>query len=248
MRAGFDVRVDHRSHQERGLEVEPAEHMGVFASQMDRRGLEVSTTRIDENAARRNADLIRETQEQVLSVLTHEKSMFDRYDVARALHRYIDDIKGFENAFAAVMASPALIQLRPEQNGELARYSTREMLEIEHAMAASAGRMGQSSSHGANRHHVDLALSLQDDAIRARTAASLSGKVERGEMVLVDRERAIERSGLSEEQRVAVRHITGAEQIAAVIGFARAGKSTMLAAGRDAWERQGFRVYVAALR
>lgn len=246
-RAGLDVRIDHRSHQERGLEVEPTEHMGVFASQMDRRGLEVSRTRIDEKAARRNAELIREKPEQVLSILTDEKSVFDRHDVARALHRYIDDMQGFQNAFAAVMASPALVELRPEQNGELARYSTREMLEIEHAMAKSAERMGQPFSHGVNRHHVDQALSLQDDAIRARTAASLSGKVERGEMLLVDRKRVIERSGLSQEQRVAVQHVTGQAQIAAVIGFAGAGKSTMLAAARDAWERQGYRVHGAAL-
>lgn len=247
VRAGLDVRIDHRSHMERGLEVEPTEHMGVFASQMDRRGLEVSRTRIDEKAARRNAVLIREKPEQVLSILTDEKSVFDRHDVARALHRYIDDIKGFQNAFASVMASSALVELRLEQNGELARYSTREMLEIEHAMAASAGRMGQSSSHGVHRHHVDQALSLQDDAIRARTASSLSGKVERGEMLLVDRERTIERSGLSQEQCVAVQHITGQSRVAAVIGFAGAGKSTMLAAARDAWERQGYRVHGAAL-
>ncbi|WP_455273806.1 Ti-type conjugative transfer relaxase TraA [Rhizobium herbae] len=246
-RAGLDVRIDHRSHLERGLEIEPTEHMGVFASQMDRRGLEVSRTRIDDKAARRNAELIREKPEQVLSILTGEKSVFDRHDVARALHRYIDDSQGFQNAFAAVMASSALVELRPEQNGDLARYSTREMLEIEHAMAASAGRMGQSSSHGVHRHHVDRALSLQNDAIKARTAASLSGKVERGDMLLVDRERAIERSGLSEEQRVAVRHVTGQARIAAVIGFAGAGKSTMLAAARDAWERQGYRVHGAAL-
>ncbi|MHB0953241.1 MAG: Ti-type conjugative transfer relaxase TraA [Allorhizobium sp.] len=247
VRAGLDVRIDHRSHLERGLEIEPTEHMGVHASQIDRWGREVSRTRIDEEAARRNAELIREKPEQVLSIITGEKSVFDRYDVARALHRYIDDPQSFQNAFAAVMASTALVELKPEQNGALARLTTREMLEIEHAMAASAFLMGVARSHGVNRHHVDQALSLQDEAIRARTAASLSGTVESGEMVLVDRLRAIERSGLSDEQRIAVRHITGPEQIAAVIGFAGAGKSTMLAAARDAWERQGYRVHGAAL-
>ncbi|MGF6178273.1 Ti-type conjugative transfer relaxase TraA [Ensifer sp. 4252] len=246
-RLGLDVRVDHRSHLERGLEIEPTEHMGVHASQMDRRGLDVSRARIDEKAARSNADLIRRKPDQVLSIITGEKSVFDRHDVARALHRYIDDPRGFQNAFAAVMASPALVELKPETDRELARYSTREMVEIEHAMAKSAERMGQCSGHGVNRHHVDQALSLQDDVIKARLAASLSGKVERGEMLLTDRERAIERSGLSEEQRVAVRHITGSEQIAAVIGFAGAGKSTMFAAARDAWVRQGYRVHGAAL-
>lgn len=247
VRAGLDIRIDHRSHLERGLEIEPTEHMGVHASEIHRRGREVSRTRIDEEAARRNADLIREKPEQVLSIITGEKSVFDRYDVARALHRYIDDPQSFQNAFAAVMASTALVELRPEQKGELARLTTREMLEIEQAMAASASLMGVTHGHGVDRHHVDQALNLQDEAIRARTAASLAGKVESGEMVQVDRVRAIERSGLSEEQRASVHHITGPEQIAAVIGFAGAGKSTMLSAAREAWERQGYRVHGAAL-
>ena len=89
-RAGLEVQIDHRSHMERGLEIEPTEHMGVHATQMQRRGQEVSRSRLDSEAARRNAELIREKPEQVLSIITGEKSVFDRRDVARALHRYID--------------------------------------------------------------------------------------------------------------------------------------------------------------
>ncbi|MFK0167041.1 Ti-type conjugative transfer relaxase TraA [Rhizobium sp. NPDC090279] len=252
-RVGLEVRIDHRSHLERGLQIEPTEHMGVHASQMDRRGMEVSRRRLEERAAQRNAALIREKPEQVLTIITAEKSVFDRHDVARALHRYIDDdVQAFRNAFAAVMASPALVELQPERDGklahgELARYSTREMVEIEHGMAERASKMASTLGHGVDRHHVDQAIIVQDSAIRARTASSLSGKVERGMMALVDRERAIERSGLSEEQRLAIQHVTGAQRIAVVIGFAGAGKSTMLAAARDAWERQGYRVHGAAL-
>jgi Ti-type conjugative transfer relaxase TraA len=246
-RTGVEVRIDHRSHQERGLEIEPTEHMGVHASQMDRRGLAVSRVRLDEKAARRNAELIRSNPEQVLTLITGEKSVFDRHDVARALHRYINDPKAFQNAFAAAMASPALVELQPEQNGELARYSTREMIEVEHAMAASAARMAEASGHGVHRGHVEEALSLQDDAIRQRAAATLSGKIGRGDMSPADPEQAIAGFGLSQEQRSAVHHVTGPEQAAVVIGFAGAGKSTMLTAARHAWERQGFRVHGAAL-
>ena len=233
-RAGLDIRIDHRSHLERGLEITPTEHMGVHATQMERRGLDVSRARLDEDAARRNAELIREKPEQVLSLITNEKSVFDRHDVARALHRYInDDPQEFQSAFAKVMASPALVELQPERIDqgtgeiELARYSTREMVEIESGMVASAERMHQARNHGVDRRHVDRAIAAQDAAIQ-RSAGDASAR-------------------LSDEQRAAIEHVTGRERIAAVVGFAGAGKSTMLAAAREAWEAQGYQVHGAAL-
>ena len=220
-RAGLEIQIDHRSHMERGLEIEPTEHMGVHATQMQRRGQEVSRSRLDSEAARRNAELIREKPEQVLSIVTGEKSVFDRRDVARALHRYIDQPEQFQGAFARAMGSKALVELAPEvraASGEVlepARYSTREMVEIERGMVFSADRMSAARGHGVGETHVEEALAS--------------------------------RSYLSDEQQEAVRHITGEEQLAVVVGLAGAGKSTMLSAAREAWEREGYRVHGAAL-
>ena len=232
--AGLDIRIDHRSHMERGLEIAPTEHMGVHATQMERRGLDVSRTRLDEEAAQRNAELIREKPEQVLTIITGEKSVFDRRDVARALHRYInEDVQAFQSAFAKVMASPALVELQAERIDqatgeiELARYSTREMVEIESGMVASAERMHAAHGHGVDRRHVERAIEAQDAAIQ-RSAGDAAAR-------------------LSDEQRAAIEHVTGRERIAAVVGYAGAGKSTMLAAAREAWEAAGYTVHGAAL-
>lgn len=250
--AGHDVRIDHRSHQERGLEIEPTDHMGVFATQMERRGVEVSRTRLDGGAARRNADLIANKPEQILTLITGEKSVFDRHDVARALHRSIDQPDAFQAAFAKVMASDALVELQAERidaNGEitLARYSTKEMVALERGMADGAMRMSEARSHGVDGAHVEAALAVQDGAIRRGVAADTAGQVARGALSESDRDVAIDSAGLSGEQRRAVEHVTGGEQIAVVVGLAGAGKSTMLAAARDAWERQGYSVHGAVL-
>lgn len=225
-RAGLDIRIDHRSHQERGLDIEPTEHMGVHATQMERRDKEVSRTRLDSEAARRNAELIREKPEQVLSIITNEKSVFDRRDIARALHRYIDQPEAFQSAFATVMAAPSVVELQAERRDaqgrvlEPARYSTQDMVEIERGMIVSASRLatsglGEARDHGAGERNVEAALSAWPF--------------------------------LSDEQREAVRHVTGEERIAAVVGLAGAGKSTMLSAAREAWEREGYHVFGAAL-
>ncbi len=250
--AGLDVRIDHRSHQERGLEIEPTEHMGVFATQMERRGVEVSRSRLDGDASRRNADLIAEKPDQVLALITGEKSVFDRHDVARALHRSIDGAEAFQAAFAKVMASDALVELQAERidaHGEitLAKYSTNEMVALERGMADGAMRMSEARSHGVDAAHVDAAIAVQDGAIRRGVAADTAGQVARGALSETDRDLAIDRAGLSDEQRRAVEHVTGGQQIAAVVGLAGAGKSTMLAAARGAWERQGYVVHGAAL-
>ena len=226
-RAGHDIRVDHRSHLERGLEIEPTQHVGVYATGVVRRGGAVERRRIDPAAAQRNAVRIRERPEEVLSIVTGEKSVFDRHDIARALHRYIDQPSAFQTAFAKVMASPALMELQAERRDgrgrvvELARYTTQSQFQIEREMALRADSMAVSTTGG-------IAVGFQG----AVTEMSLANN-----------------SKLSDEQREAVRHVAGPERIAAVVGLAGAGKSTMLAAAKEVWERGdgSGRVFGAAL-
>ncbi|WP_035199117.1 Ti-type conjugative transfer relaxase TraA [Agrobacterium tumefaciens] len=239
-REGLDVRIDHRSHMERGLELSPTEHMGVHASQMQQQGMAVERGRLDDEAARQNAELIRQKPEQVLTLISHEKSVFDRHDIAKTLHRYInDDAQTFQNAFAAVLASPALVELQAEridaETGEVskARYSTQDMIDLELGMARSAERLHQAQSHGVDPRHVERAMERQDNAIRKSSGGPSAA--------------SDPSAGLSDEQRQAIAHITGPERIAAVVGFAGAGKSTMLAAASEAWEAQGYQVHGAAL-
>ncbi len=240
-RAGHDIRIDHRSHEDRGLEIEPTQHVGVHATQMGRRGKEVERERLAEEARVRNAELIRQNPEQVLTLITGEKSVFDRRDVARTLHRYInDDPAEYQALYTKVMASDYLVRIKEDRDG--VRYSTREMVELETGMARDAATMSGRHRHGVSNCHIDRAIDRQDEAIRRSVAAGLPD-----ELAADQRARRLQAAGMSQEQRGGLSHITGDEQIAVVVGSAGAGKSTMLAAAREAWEAEGYTVHGAAL-
>lgn len=218
--AGLDIRIDHRSHIERGLELDPTQNQGVHASNMQRDGKEIERLRLAPDAAQSNAERIIEKPERVLEIITAEKSVFDHRDVARVVNRYVDPAQ-FQQAYAAVMASPALEKLTEEKRLDdghriEAKLTTVKMLELEASMARHADSLAAKKGYGVDEKVVEKVFS--------------EGPIK-----------------LSHEQQLAVQHLAGEERIAAVIGFAGAGKSTMLNAAREAWERGGLRVYGAAL-
>lgn len=216
-RAGYGVEIDRRSHLDRGVTLAPGEHVGVHATQMQRRGKAgVDRVAIDPETAARNAAEIARRPGQILDLITAEKAVFTRRDVARALHRAgIDEPAAFQAALAQVMGSDGVVNLPATGREEGEIFTTRALLAVETEMARSADY---------------LAAGREDRFEPARVEAALSRRPE-----------------LAEEQRAAVRHVCGPEQIASVVGLAGAGKSTMLGAAREAWTAAGYRVRGAAL-
>ena len=61
------------------------------------------------------------------------------------------------------------------------------------------------------------------------------------------RRRLMESTTLGREQVLAFRHVTQAQDLSVVVGYAGTGKSTMLGEARAAWEADGYQVRGAAL-
>ena len=220
LRAGHDVRIDHRSYRDQGVELEPTSHLGKAVEEMAGRGEYTDRTRQLEEVRERNAGRIEGRPEIVFENLTRQRSSFTRTDVAREVFRCLDDGERFQKLMAQLEGSPELVALTPNliRDGEViepARYTTRTMLGIEARMAETAQQMAGSQSHPVSGRNVDEML---------------------------------KRHGyLSDEQRDSVRAMTSARQIEAVAGSAGAGKSKAIEAAREAWQAAGYRVVGAAL-
>jgi Ti-type conjugative transfer relaxase TraA len=196
---------------------------------------------LTDDTVRWNAAKISQKPDMILSIVTGEKSVFDQHDVARALHRTIDDQAAFQPLFAAIMASPVLVELQPADpkapnGGTLARYSTTDMVALEGWMSAVAAGMAARHSHAVNAPQIDHGIEQLNITLRQQGAVAAAPAAHASAV-----------PGLTDEQVAAVRHVTKPSAISAVVGYAGAGKSTMLAAARNAWESAGYRVAGAAL-
>lgn len=224
---GIDLRIDGRSYDKQGIDLEPTIHLGVGAKAIERkaerRGVRPELERIELNEQRRseNARRILHSPGIVLDLITREKSVFDERDVAKVLHRYIDDPGIFQQLLARILQSPETLRLQQDTielaTGQrvLARYTTREMIRLESEMARRSLWLSARETHGVSKTVLEATF--------ARHAR------------------------LSEEQRSAIEHVASSALISAVVGRAGAGKTTMMKAAREAWELAGYRVVGGAL-
>jgi len=225
--AGLDVRIDGRSFEKQGIDLTPTIHLGVGTKAIERKAegaeekaalerLELQDERRAENARR-----IQRNPEIVLDLITREKSVFDERDVAKILHRYLDDAGLFQSLMARILQSPETLRLDRERMDFVtgirapAKYTTRELIRLEAEMANRAIWLSQRSSHGVRQPVLEATFARHER--------------------------------LSGEQKAAIEHVASGERIAVIIGRAGAGKTTMMKSAREAWEAAGYRVVGGAL-
>ena len=228
--AGHDIRLDGRAYAEQGLDGIAQSHLGPVKAALARKGREVYFAPAALARRQEMADRLADEPGLLLKQLSNERSTFDERQIAKTLHRYVDDPTTFVNIRAQLMASSDLVTLKPQRidpdTGKVAQvavFTTRAMLRTEHDMAQSAQALSRRSGFKVTSEKVDEAVRLVENR---------------------DSEKPFK---LDVEQVDAVRHVTDDSAISAVVGLAGAGKSTLLDATRLAWEADGRRVIGAAL-
>jgi Ti-type conjugative transfer relaxase TraA len=219
---GLGICVDHRSFEEQGLDLEPTAKIGVAAKNVERaaegREREVKLDRLQafEEQRQKSATWINRRPEIILDMIARERSVFAERDLAKLVHRYVDDPRTFSNVMARLMTSPELVRLQGAaldfDTGERApeKLATRTMIRTESNMARQA-----------------IYLAEQETFTVSKSALAATFR---------------KHHYLQDEQRAAIEYVAGGPRIAAVVGLAGAGKTTALKAAREAWERQGYRV------
>ncbi|SEF13154.1 Ti-type conjugative transfer relaxase TraA [Rhizobiales bacterium GAS191] len=225
--AGHEERIDARSYAERGIDLEPTVHLGPGASAIVRKGREAEMAQASQDARSASAELLRIHPEKAIAVVEREKSVFDRRDVARVVHRFVSDPVLFQNILERAIAHESVVALAPEfrdpGSGKVvqqARFATKDMIRIEHKM-------------------VETAVTLSERG-GFKTAEARVGET----LARFEQQRGF---ALNAEQEEAVRHVTQDRAFAAIVGLAGTGKSTMLEVTRQIYEAEGHRVFGAAL-
>lgn len=224
---GIELRVDGRSYEKQGIDLEPTIHIGVGAKAIERKaesqGVRPELERLELNEQRRaeNTRRILRNPALVLDLITREKSVFDERDVAKVLHRYVDDPALFQQLMARIIQDPIVLRLQRDMvefaTGARvpARYTTRAMIRLEATMARQAIWLSGKETHAVSSTVLDATFQRHQR--------------------------------LSDEQKSAIERVAGPARIAAVVGRAGAGKTTMMKAAREAWELAGYRVVGGAL-
>jgi len=214
---GIAARIDHRSHDARGIELEPQHKIGAAGARRLRRGEDAE--RADEHVriARANGVTIMARPEVGLDALTRNQATFTRRDMAMFAHRHSDGKEQFDQVLAAMRGSDQLLALGRDGRGD-ERFTTTSMHNTEEALVRSAAEL-VAAKHNVPRHDVEQVV----------CAAAARGFV------------------LGREQRAALDHVARPAGLSLVVGYAGAGKSAMLGVAREAWEAAGYTVRGVAL-
>ncbi|WP_339485125.1 MobA/MobL family protein, partial [Pseudomonas proteolytica] len=127
---GLEGRIDHRSYEAQGIELEPQHKIGPAASRRPEQGLEAE--RIEDHAriARDNGDRIIANPNVALDAITRQQATFTTRDLATFAFRHSDGKDQFDQVMGAVRASPELVALGKDGRDQ-ERFTSRDMIAVE---------------------------------------------------------------------------------------------------------------------
>ena len=215
---GIEARIDHRSYDAQGIELEPQHKIGAAGARREAKGEDAERAQDHRTIARDNGAAIIADPRIGLETLTRQQATFTVRDLAMFAHRHSDGQEQFNRVLASMRHHESVLALGRDGHGA-ERFTTTSMLSAEEALVRDAERLSD-----LRRHAVPTAT------IERAVAGANAGGLR-----------------LGREQRAALDHVLRKPGLALVVGYAGSGKSAMLGVAREAWEAAGYTVRGAAL-
>jgi Ti-type conjugative transfer relaxase TraA len=149
-RAGHAVRIDHRTLEAQGIELEPGQKIGVGRErQQDAELPRHVAERIaaQERIAFENGEAILADPTVALAAITHQRATFTERDLAKFLHTRTQGAGQFQAAMLKVTTSSELVALGRDDFNRM-RYTTQTMLEAEKSLLRRSLAMDTRRGHG----------------------------------------------------------------------------------------------------
>ena len=228
---GHERRVDHRSYAEQGIDIAPQPKLARNVHEMEARTEAFQQIQLDrrvhfETERQRNVARLLHNPHTVFDIVTRQQATFMWGDVEKVLARYVKEEDLFDSLNEKLKSSRELVLLREEkritaegiqENASI--YTTQSMIRQELSLVHLAEKMGACQSHGTHEDDVKAAIDAANEVF------SKQGR------------------RLSQDQMDALHHITKADQLSCIVGYAGAGKSTTFKAAKEVWESSGYEVY-----
>ena len=161
---GHDVKIDHRSLKEQGIDLEPQHKIGAAVAKERLARLEDHQRIARENGEKLLADPL-----IALSAITRQQSTFTHQDLARFVNRHTVDMQQFQCVYEKVKACDQLVYLGIDDR-KRERFTTQEMLAIETQMLTHANTLSLCARHGVIETIKATALATRHLASEQRLA------------------------------------------------------------------------------
>ncbi len=126
----IDARIDHRSFEHQGIDLEPQHKIGPAGARRLDRGEDAERAEDHLRIARENGDRIIADPEIAIDAITRQQATFTNRDLAAFVHRHSDGKEQFDRALSAVRTSPELVPLGKDGQGR-ERFTSRDMIAVE---------------------------------------------------------------------------------------------------------------------
>lgn len=138
---GHDLKIDHRTLKEQGVELEPQHKIGAAVAQERLARLEDH-----QRIARENGDKLLVDPNIALTAITRQQSTFTHQDLARFVNRHTVDAEQFQAVYDKVKGCEQIVSLGLDEK-QRERFTTREMLAIETSMVEKADQLTLRNNH-----------------------------------------------------------------------------------------------------